>query len=202
MFKNISKLTIAAAAVLALPGMAQAGTSTASGTATLGVVSQCSVTGANVNLGTFTVNDTWQTVGDQLGASYTMLTYSPGSRGVEYLNFGSVTCDAGTPYSLTIKGTGTVINETIRLTVGGKTVTLYPAIKKVGATTLADSQGGFPVGVWAWLFSGISATGTGAPQALIGNSLLHIVSSPGTLTTDKLGTAGTFSDTLTYTLHF
>jgi len=54
MIKNFSKLAIVAAAAAALPGVAQAGTSTATGTAVINIVSQCAVTGANVSLGSYT----------------------------------------------------------------------------------------------------------------------------------------------------
>lgn len=55
MIKNVSKVAIVAAALVALPGIAQAGTATATatGTATLTVINQCTVTGANVNLGSY-----------------------------------------------------------------------------------------------------------------------------------------------------
>ena len=84
-----------AAALLATPGLAHAGTSTATGSASMNVLNQCSVTGANVNLGTFTTNNTWADVGSQLGY-WGEAMYSYGSQGASYANFGSVTCDAGT----------------------------------------------------------------------------------------------------------
>lgn len=63
MIKNVSKVAIVAAALVALPGMAQAGTATATGTATLTVINQCTVTGATVNLGSYTTSNTWANVG-------------------------------------------------------------------------------------------------------------------------------------------
>ena len=202
MIKNVSKVAIVAAALVALPGMAQAGTATATGTATLTVISQCTVTGATVNLGSYTTSNTWANVGAALG-SYNGTTYTAGSLGQEYLNFGSVTCDTGTPYTLTIKGTATGVAGAIKLTQGGKVATLLPAIKKLGGTTVADSNATY-AGTGAQVYtSAVAGTGTGAAQTLLGNATLSFSASGTTaLATDVLGTAGTVSDSLTYTLNF
>jgi len=53
MIKHVTKVAIVVAALAAMPGAAQAGTASATGTAAFNVTSQCTVTGANVNLGTF-----------------------------------------------------------------------------------------------------------------------------------------------------
>lgn len=202
MIKNVSKVAIVVAALAALPGMAQAGTDTATGTATFSVNDQCSVTGATVNLGTYNVNDTWGTVGSQIGYVTSGGLWIPSPRGYELLNFGSVTCDSGTPYTLTVKGTATgYLPGAISLVIGGRTAIVAPYIKKVGTTTIADSSA-LGAGTRAWTGTGVAATGTGAAQSLIGHANLNLVYSPGTLATDKLTTAGTYSDTLTYTLTF
>lgn len=202
MFKNVSKLAIAAAAIVALPGVAQAGTATATGTAVLNVINQCTVTGATVNLGTYTAAQTWSQVGAALG-SFNGTAYTAGSQGQEYLNFGSVTCDNGTPYTLTIKGTATGVPGAIKITHNGKTATFLPGIKKLAGNTVADTAAnlggtGAQVGT-----AQLAGTGTGAAQTLFGNVTLSF-SATGTtaLPTDALGVAGSASDTLTYTLNF
>lgn len=202
MIKNVSKVALVAAALIALPGAAQAGSATASGTATLTVINQCTVTGATVNLGTYTSNQTWANVGAALG-SHNGTTYTAGSQGQEYLNFGSVTCDSGAPYTLTIKGTSTGVSGAIKITQGGKVVNFLPAIKKVGGTTVADSNASY-AGTGAHVYtSAVAGTGTGAAQTLLGNVTLALGTSGSTaLATDTLGTAGTASDTLSYTLNF
>lgn len=200
MIKNVSKVALVAAALVALPGMAQAGTATATGTATLTVINQCTVTGATVNLGTYTSNQTWANVGAALG-SYNGTTYTAGSQGSEYLNFGSVTCDSGAPYTLAIKGTGTA--GFIKITQGGKVVQFLPGIKKVGGVALADSTSIYPGTGVQVASNALASTGTGSAQTVLGNVTLSFVASGTTaLATDTLGAAGTASDTLTYTLNF
>lgn len=201
MRKLVFGLLVAATAVT-MPGHALAGTSSATGTAALTVVNQCSVTGANVSLGTYTVNQTWGDVGAALGLQDASFVYTAGSLGFEYLNFGSVICDAGTAYSLQIRGSG--LGGMIRLTQGGKVSTFLPAVKKLGGTVLADSNNTFYPGTGAHVSANpLSATGTGAAQALVGNVVFALRGSGNTSTvSDVLGSAGLASDTLTYTLTF
>lgn len=226
MIKNVSKVAIVAAALVALPGMAQAGTATATGTATLTVINQCTVTGATVNLGSYTTSNTWANVGTALGsfngANYTVGSlgqeylnfgsvtcdsgapyYTAGSNGQEYLNFGSITCDSAAPYTLTIKGTATGDAGAIKLTHNGKAATFMPGIKKLGGNLVADSNATFAgAGVQVWQ-TPVAGTGTGTAQALLGNVTLSFAGADTTaLATDTLGAAGTASDTLTYTLNF
>lgn len=201
MFKNISKFAFATAAVVALPGMAQAGTATASGTATLSVASQCAITGATVNLGSFKTTDTWGTVLGQNGGWTASGVYTAGSRGFEYANFGSVTCDNGMPYTLTIWGTS-ALAKVIRITVAGKTAYMAPFIKKIGATTASNIGSAIGAGNAVYSGSSLAATGTGSAQVLLGSAQLDLSPSLGLLDSDRLATAGTYSDTLTYTLNF
>jgi len=165
MRNNILKLALSAAAIVALPCVAQAGTATATGAATFDVASQCSVTGATVNLGTYTANQTWAQVGAQLGR-FTTPTYTAGSLGLEYLNYGSVTCDNGTPYTLTIKGTATGSEPGgITITHNGKTAIFLPAIKKLGVNIVANSHTLLPnTGAQVSLVQ-LAGTGTGTAQA-------------------------------------
>lgn len=202
MNKLAAKLALASA-LIALPGVAHAGTSTATGTASLTVINQCTVNGATVNLGTFTASNTWANVADVLGRSDSAANYTAGSSGQEYLNFGSITCDSGTPYTLTIKGTATGAAGAIKLTHNGKVVTFMPGIKKLGGATVADSNAVFAgAGNQVWQ-SGLAGVGSGAAQSLLGNVTLSF-SATGTtaLATDTLGVAGSPTDTLTYTLSF
>lgn len=202
MFKNLSKLAIAAAAVAALPGVAHAGTATATGQAVLNVINQCTVTGKNVNLGTFTATNTWGQVAAALGG-YNGTTYTAGSLGQEYLDYGSVTCDNNTPYTLSIKGTATGVAGAIKITHNGKTATFLPGIKRLAGVAVADSSATYP-GTGAQVGTGtLAGTGSGVAQTLFGNVTLSF-SAAGTtaLATDALGVAGTATDTLTYTLNF
>ncbi|MFM2300697.1 MAG: hypothetical protein RLZZ84_433 [Pseudomonadota bacterium] len=207
MIKNIKNFSgaVALLALAALPGVAHAGTATATGTATLTVVNQCSVTGATVNLGNYLTTNTWGTVGASLG-QLSGTTFTAGSRGAEYLTFGSVTCDNNVPYTLSIVGTGSSTNAVgaIKLTVNSKVMTLLHGIKKVGATTLADSNSTF-AGAGQLMTNGglVSATGTGAAQTLLGNVTISPGATGSTAAlTDALTTAGTYTDALSYTLNF
>lgn len=200
-FKNLSCAALALAA-MALPGIAHAATNTATGAANLAVVSQCSVTGGAVNLGSFKSTDTWTTVSNLLGL-YGPAGYVQGTAGQEYLNFGSVTCDAGTPYSLTIKGSGR--EGTVQVGVNGKVVTFVTAFKKVGDVVQTDNTAAY-VGAGRVVYaSPVTASGTGTPQAVLGSANLITSNYPyGTTAalTDALGNSGAFSDTLNYTLTF
>lgn len=199
MTKLFTKVVLAAAAIAALPSAAQAGTSTATGTATLTVMNQCSVTGANVNLGTYTTGQTWGDVANALGKVDDWLVYSQGSKGLEYLNYGSVTCDAGVPYTLEITGS----QVSIEIAHNGKKAQFVPLIKKLGGTVVADNDPETPgAGANVSDFS-LSGVGTGSAQALVGSVALYFPMWNTTATaTDTLGAAGVSTDTLTYTLNF
>lgn len=204
MIKLVKNLSGAAfvAAMAALPGVAHAGTATATGTAVLNVINQCTVTGATVNLGTYTATQTWAQVGASLG-SFNGTTYTPGSLGQEYLNFGVVTCDVGTPYSLSIKGTATGVPGAIKITHNGKVATFLPGIKRTSNALIADTSATYPGTGAQVATSTLSSIGNGGGQSLYGNVTLSF-SAAGTtaLPTDTLGVAGTATDTLTYTLNF
>lgn len=200
-FKNLPFAAFAVA-VMALPGAAHAGTGSATGTATMAVVSQCSVSGANINLGTYLSTNTWFTVGNATGINFNG-GYTAGSQGQEYLNYGSVTCDAGTPYTLSIAGTGT--SGTVKVTVNAQVGAFQPAVKRIGGTVVTDSDGGF-AGVGNIMTTRpLSATGTGTAQTVLGSVLL---TSPGAgfgstnSLTSQLTQKGVFTDTVNYTLTF
>lgn len=196
---HVSKI-VAALGVLIFPCAAQAGTAAAVGTAAFNVVNQCSVTGETVNLGTFTVNDTWNDVASVHGSLKP--GYTAGTLGLESLNFGSVTCNSGTPYTMQIKGTATTSSNAMRFTVNGKTMAVFFHIKKLGGVVVPDNTG--LVGLGAQVHAGVlSGVGTGSAQSLLGHALFHFTTPATTaLATDKLGVSGTYTDTLTYTLNF
>lgn len=200
-----NKLLATAAAFIVAPSMAQAGTGTASGTATMSVMSQCSITGATVSLGTYSTNTTWATVGAALGQYSTISgSYTPGTRGTEYLKFGSVTCDPGQSFAVSIRGTGTnAASGAIMITLNGKVAVFIQAIKRIGSDVVADNVISNP-GAGAVLFNGpASGTGTGSAQDLLGSAIFGLGYPGSTVVgTDTLGAATTASDPLTYTLTF
>lgn len=204
MVRFLSKAAFGLAAFVALPSAAQAGTTTASATVTMQVASQCTLSGANVHLGSFKTNDTWGTVGAKHG-SVTVLNYAVGTVGQESLSFGSVTCDPGLPWSLSIKGTNGGFNAVgaIKITLNGKVSVMYPGIRRVGGVQLSDSSPYFlGTGVQAWS-TNVSQVGTGAAQELRGNITVSYTAQGVTGTQAvALGAAGSGSDTLTYTLTF
>lgn len=190
-----------ALALAALPSAAHAGTSTSNGTATFNVVNQCSVTGATVDLGTYRATDTWRTVGQRIGSYAGGSSYLAGSIGQEALNFGSVLCTNGTQFVLQIRGTGA--GGLIQIIHGGKIATMFPAIKKVGNTTLADNNASYP-GTGAHVIGSLYAvaTGTGAIQDLMGNVTISFAAGGTAFGGDQLVATGRSADNLTYTLTF
>lgn len=197
--------TALALGLVAMPLAAQAGTTTAVSNVAVELAAQCTVTGATVNLGSFLTSQTWDIVALSLGGR-TTAAYTRGSRGFEYLNFGSVTCDNGAPYTLSIKGTMATGNAgSIRFSHNGKTIEMNIGIKKLGTVTLPDNSTYWPgtgQQVWATL-GALNATGTGLPQDLIGNVTVNFASGGTTATQgEKLAVAGVMTDDLTYTLTF
>ncbi|MEN9683172.1 MAG: hypothetical protein RLZZ427_923 [Pseudomonadota bacterium] len=206
MLKYSAKCTAVALALVMLPGVANAaGSSAGSGTAALIVGDQCSLTGATVDLGTFTTSQKWSDVSDSLGLLDSFNVYKVGSRGQEYLNFGTVTCPATVNYTLNIKGSGVgFATSAIKLVVGSQTVGLIHAIKRLGnsAKAVTDTNNLLP-GVGAVLVGGsLSGTGTGTPQSLFGSATVTMANSPGLVLSTALGTATQASDSLAYTLTF
>ena len=123
MIHKASKLALAAAAALCLPAAAQAGTSTDTKAANFTVLNQCSITGANIDLGTFTAQQTWGDLGASIGhLNLGTNAYTPGSRGGASMKLGSVNCDWDVLYTLYIQGSSNdpQANKAIQLTVGGK----------------------------------------------------------------------------------
>ena len=201
MFKNVSKFAVAAAALAALPGAAQAGTATTNSTATFNVVTQCSVTGATVRLGTFTVNNTFQDVANKLGYTYPTSAQTVGTDGYEALVWGKVNCNNGTPYQLQIKGTTAF--QGVKLDIAGKTAHLVPIVKSLGGVAVAQAQPSWPG--WGTVVNSSSAAGVGlgADQEIRGSAPVYFgLTGMTALATDRLAVAGTYTDNLTYTLTF
>ena len=202
LIKNISAIALAAG-IVALPGAANAATLTTTSTASFTVTDKCSITGLDVDLGTFSINQKWSDVAAALGGFGGGAGFVPGSRGLEYLNFGSVTCANTVPYTLKISGSGAT-NERLRITIGGKVAAFSIYVKKLGGVTVADNNAAVAPGAGTLVnIGGVTGTGTGAKQDVLGNVLQMIGSANTTaVPTDALGTAGSYTDTLKYTLTF
>lgn len=194
---------VAAAAALCLPAAAQAGTSSTTSTASFNVVNQCSISGATVDLGTYTTQQTW---GD-LAASIGHLdvgggVYTAGSRGNWLTKLGTITCQNNLFYAFTIHGSSNdpQASKAVELSIGGKTARLQLYVTKVGGDFAVDDNiPGRGIGVGldpvAWI-------GYGVTQDIEGSALLLTTAATTAQLTDKFGTAGTYADTLSYTLTF
>lgn len=202
---NLAK-TALGLALAALPGIAQAGTATATGTAVLNVINECSVTGATVNLGMYASSNTVGDVAADLG-SWEGGVYTPGKRGQEYLTWGSVTCDAGTPYTLSIRGTSVLQYSPggIRFEwpdpVSGSYTSIYDMfVKKIGNTTVADSNAAIPGAGANVNISPAAGIGTGTAQMVLGSVAWSYDASRSQPSTAL--PAGALSDQLSCTLNF
>ena len=202
-----SKLFKAASVLCAasLPGMAHAGAVTATGTATFQVVDQCSVTGATVNLGTYSTSQTLADVAAELGNMEA--AYTAGNRGQSYLTWGSVNCSNGVPYTLSIKGTSVQSFSPggIRFAWSDAQNNNYTAIfdiyvNSIGGTTVADSNV-LAVGAGAKVNTdAASGVGNGADQVILGSVAFNYDASMSQYFDNVPGGAQT--DTLSYTLNF
>lgn len=204
---------LALAACLASASAASAGTGTASGTATLNVVNQCTITGANVSLGTFRTTDTLQALANQTGY-WDGVTgkLEPGTNGIGTVSLGSVTCDNGTPYTISMQGMGWLGSVDIQMPAG--VVEVYPMVKKIGDYVVPDGDAdanGF--GKWAspeklatyTEQSPLGTTANGAPQQIMGNVITWAFPfhDGGYMGTDEqLGAAGVYTGSWVTTLNF
>lgn len=208
---SASILAAATCAVGALPAMA--GTSSATASATFQVVNQCSITGSNVNLGTFRTTDTLQTVanktGYQDGTTYELVA---GTDGIGTVPLGSVTCDTDTPYTISMRSNGW--SGSLTLNLPGGIIELYPMVKRIGSYEVPDGEPYFNgFGKWASpdilaTYSERSPLGTtanGSAQPIMGNIIPWVYA---THTGDyiggdeQLGTAGVYSASWVTTLDF
>lgn len=194
-----------------LPSNAYAGTTTVLTNVAFTITGQCIVEGGTVNLGTYTNRQTWRDVAQSLGyfvvgsngdVSGNGLTV--GSRGLEYANYGSVTCDANIPYKLTVRGSGASSNM-IRISIGQATALFMPALKRVGGE-VAPNNGGSAYGDSGhqFAFGPFSGSGTGKSQELLGSAVINLSSATESNVQSgaSLSSNGTYSDTLVYTLEF
>lgn len=202
------------AACLAGASAASAGTGTATGTAAMNVVSQCTVTGANVSLGTFRTTDTIQNLADQTGYwDGDQDKRVVGTNGVGTISLGSVTCDNGTPYSVTMDGSGGWYGDVEFQMQGGK-VMLFPFVKKIGDKVFTSGGAYYePFGFWPSTenlqYYGdtqeVNAIATGAPQQIMGNVIPMTYSTTGGGYLGKdlpFGQAGVYTGSWTTTLNF
>lgn len=198
--KKFLNLAIAAVAVAALPHAAQAGTSTATGTATVNVIDQCSVAPKNIDLGIFSVDDTWSTVGKSLGyLDNVTLYFRGGSKGLTYVDYGTINCSAGTIFQLSIKGTGP--NGTVKLKIGPATGLFAPFLKTFDGEAVLDgfdapAGGGVRIHMSTFL-----QKANGSNQTLHGH-MPTLFNGDLPIPTEKLVEGGTFTDTLTYKYYF
>ena len=206
MNRNIPGLALAVLSVIVSPTAAQAGSSDKTGSASFTVVDECSITGATVVLGSFLKGQTWREVSAETGRRG--LEAVIGTRGTEYLTWGSVICDIDMPYTVMIKGSyvGPTAPGGLKFTVGGRTVVFQPFVKKIGDYYVADNNlgiGGYGAYSGSLNVSLPGSVGTGKKQAILGNVAFHVGTSGGAAVLDtKLGAAGSFTDKLTYTLNF
>lgn len=209
MFERPLRAAIFGPVLLMLPGVAQAGTVTATGSASFSVTGQCSVTGGVVDMGTYINFTTMRDLGSTIGyfqnaqstpdPGYYQLGYlTPGSKGDSWANWGTVTCTDGTLYNLKIQGTapGGYIQIPIN---GGVTLKFQPMIKTIGGRDMSTNNShiytpgiGTPTN-----WNGIFTSGTGVPQELRGAAYLFLYPYASYSLFQ-----GTYTDALTYTLTF
>lgn len=204
---------LAMAACLAGASAASAGTSTGTGTATFKVVTKCEISGTTVNLGTFRTTDTLQAVASKIGyQDGNTFELIAGTDGIGTVSMGSVTCDDGTPYTITMDSTGWSGSLDLGLP-GGKTA-LFPMVKKIGNYVVPDGEPYFN-GFGKWPSSEnlpsytdqspVGTTGNGTAQPILGNVIIFAVPvNDGVYmgVNDQLGTAGVYSASWVSTLHF
>lgn len=204
---------LAMAASIAGASAASAGTSTASGTATLNIVNQCTITGANVSLGTYRTTDTFQTLANQTGyQDSTTYEIVPGTNGVGTVSLGSVTCDNGTPYTISMEGAGSFGSVDIQMPAG--IIELFPMVSKIGDYNVPDGDAGFNgFGKWASPQmlpvyaeqSPLGTTANGTPQQIKGNVIpwVYPTHTDGYMGGDEqLGAVGVYTGSWVTTLNF
>lgn len=232
MIGNVKLIWAAALGLAAaiLPFSAHAGTSTSTGTVSMIIEpSGCEVAGANINLGTYQANQTWYTVARRLGYITRDMQWVTGTMGDEYVNYGTVICDSGVPYTLAITGSASSsdnmgwlpVQGAVRLSFGnGVSVYLLQTVKTLDGKIVEHNNWG---GMGQTMTGGttISGVGTGNVQQIRGHMVLSVdvnKNSPvyGSTTQIPAGTPALESrigapdqmgtwilmDTLTYTLTF
>lgn len=169
---------LSVAACLAGASTASAGTGTDTGTASMNVIGQCEVTGANVNLGTYTATDTVRTVADDVGElSFPTYAYIAGSKGKGTVPLGAVTCSDGTPFTVTMAGSGYL--DSVEIVIPAGRIAVFPTIQKIGDTVLPSGGSwmnglGKEAGPNSEPRDGVlpGAIATGSPQQIMGNTVI------------------------------
>lgn len=173
---------------------------------------QCTVNGGAVNLGTFLTRNNWSDVANSLGyyapvSRGVLAGYKQGTRGLEYANYGTLTCDNGTQYTLDIAGSGS--SKSIKIQMGANTVSFRPILKRVGSDVVPDNgTDAVLVGTGHHFAEGVySGVGIGVAQELRGSAIID--ASAGSETTARFDSSledrlllGSWTDTLRYTVNF
>ncbi len=201
MKRKIALSALATAAALCLPAAAQAGTSTTTSTASFTVAEQCSVAGATANLGTYRADQTWGDVGNVVGANRDGIILNRNS-GAAYLTFGAVTCSAGLPYTLVIRGNFDGVGS--YFLVNGEVAFFTPFVKKLGNADVRDSRPVDYFGMGTQFGDSIAGVGTGTAQAIVGSMIAEFSQIPksGAVQSTPLGQTGQHATPFQYTLTF
>lgn len=202
----------ALAACLGGSSAAMAGTATAASKATLTVVNQCSIAGANVNLGTYRSTDTLRVVGNQIGYQDVDYNIRQGSTAIASVNLGSVNCSNGTIYTIAFLGNGP--NDVITLDLANGQIYLHAMIKKIGEYVVPDGETYFNgFGKTAnpninQIYTNrdpLGTTANGQSQMIMGNviaSYLYAGKAPYIGVDQQLGSVGTYSAPWTSQINF
>ena len=198
MFKDILGIAVAIA-IINFPCAANAGSAADTAVATFTVLKQCTLTTSDLDLGTYSIDQTWDSVGNVHG-KYNGTAYTSGS--ADPIKFGVVTCDLGMPYTIQIVCSSTTSEKGATLIHAGKTMIMLPTVKKIGTIDLDDNNGWSNAGADV-SSKAVSGTGSGVGQDIVGTLTLLMVSGKSSANpSDKLGDPGVISDTLKYTLSF
>lgn len=143
MLKTTTKIAFAAA-LIALPGAAQARTATATGTASLTVVEKCSFNGSNLDFGA--------RISQEIRQKQVRLGGKLRGSGAQQVEWGSVKCGADTLYSLSIQRLDPLDSSSEPIQIRWrdaketKFVALDVLIKSIGDAPAAVSSSAQPTG--------------------------------------------------------
>jgi len=209
MFKAACSSFALAMALTTLPSTAYAGTNGGTGAATFTVTDRCQIKGATVFLGSYRSNETWNDMANSLGRhdyvyfptlGSTGSYITRGTKGAEYANWGSVTCSAGTYYSLTVSGPAKGRIQMTGHPTRNPSFMVY--VRKVGDFVLQNNND-WEVGMGrAYGGDGLAVfIGTGNEQAILGSAVFFNDLNPTGLTS-QIGYTGMMSGPVEYELRF
>lgn len=208
---------------IASPFSARAGESVASGTVSMMInPGRCEISGQSIDLGVFQQNQTWRDVGERIGYINESNLWVTGAMGDRYATFGSILCDAGMPYSLTITGSSSSPDQVAWLPLkgavrfslqNGRAVYLIPAVRTLDGQEVVHNYDWNGMGQTMIEDRPLAGVGAGHPQAVVGHLILgtdlsalpdhsYLPSNGGASLDERIGQSGMLSDTLTYTLTF